>query len=189
MSLTWFKPPRTWLLTTLISGASRSFSSQKCGTKMWSKKKHPLESNPKKNLHEKLWPIYLSSKTIIERFTLEFSKSSNVWPSRLGDPHRFLGCAQTSAVSRHKMWMSLISKYWLVVDLPLWKISYNQLGWWTFPIYGKVIQKFHGSSHHQPENGWWWILGCYETYVACWRFWPWLVIPSSWIMIIPNVFR
>ena len=27
--------------------------------------------------------------------------------------------------------------YWLVVEPPLWKIWVRQLGWWSFPIYGK----------------------------------------------------
>ena len=30
--------------------------------------------------------------------------------------------------------------YQLVVDQPLWKIWLRQLGWWLFPIYGKIIQ-------------------------------------------------
>jgi len=43
--------------------------------------------------------------------------------------------------------------YWLVVDLPLWKMmELTSLGMMKVPIYiyiWKVI-KFHGSSHHQP---------------------------------------
>ena len=41
--------------------------------------------------------------------------------------------------------------FWLVVDLPLWKIWVRQLGLF-FPTEWKVI-KFHGSSHHQPSIG------------------------------------
>ena len=36
--------------------------------------------------------------------------------------------------------------YWLVVDLPLWKIWVRQLGW-LFPIYGKI----KNVPNHQPN--------------------------------------
>ena len=56
----------------------------------------------------------------------------------------------------------------------------------TFPIYGKSFKIPWFQSPPTRE----WLMMNFRllwTYVACWRFWPWLVIPSSWIMIIPNV--
>ena len=43
---------------------------------------------------------------------------------------------------------------WLLVHLPLWKIWVRQLGWWNSHILWKDMEshKFHGSSHHQPDE-------------------------------------
>ena len=50
--------------------------------------------------------------------------------------------------------ISLVSNHiWLVVDLPLWKIVYSQLGWF-FPIYGKKHVP-----NHQP------------VIIRCWNHW------------------
>ena len=40
----------------------------------------------------------------------------------------------------HYVWCHFLGwiANWLVVDLPLWKIYESQMGWWLFPVYGKI---------------------------------------------------
>jgi hypothetical protein len=55
-----------------------------------------------------------------------------------------------------KNWLMMVNnKYWLVVDLPLWKIwwSESQLGWWHSQHDGKVINIFQ--STNQKIHRWW----------------------------------
>jgi hypothetical protein len=52
--------------------------------------------------------------------------------------------AETSQKSLQNL---VVSSYWLVVALPLWKIWVRQLGW-LFPIYGKFIQMFQTTNQH-----------------------------------------
>ena len=70
--------------------------------------------------------------------------------------------------------------FWLVVDLPLWKILYSQLGW-LFPIYGKIKVMFQSppntvfqtipGNEDSILNTWALIRGSRKAELRFWKGW------------------